>query len=104
MTDRLALAWEEREAHRSVPIPEVGTLVIGRDPACDVCIADAALSRRHALVLGRGGRAWLRHLSRTNATYVNGRFVRAEVELHAGDELCLPVALLRVVPFSEAEE
>ena len=77
---------------------------IGRDPACDVCIADAALSRRHALVLGRGGRAWLRHLSRTNATYVNGRFVRAEVELHAGDELCLPVALLRVVPLSETEE
>jgi pSer/pThr/pTyr-binding forkhead associated (FHA) protein len=101
--ERLALVWERQGESLHVAIPEVGTLSVGRDADCDVSFPDSTLSRRHALVLGRRGRAYLRHLSRTNATYVNGRFVHKEVELHAGDELWLPVAMARVVLLSEVE-
>ena len=101
--ERLALFWEEDGQARYVPIPEVGALYVGRDPECDVAIPDGALSRRHAMVLGRGGRAYLRHLSKTNGTYLNGKFVASEVELHAGDELWLPVALVRVVRLEDVE-
>lgn len=80
-----------------MPVPEVGALYLGRDDDCDVAFSDATISRRHAMVMGRGGRAYLRHLSTTNPTYLNGRIVVREAELVPGDELWLPVALVRVV-------
>jgi pSer/pThr/pTyr-binding forkhead associated (FHA) protein len=98
---RLALTWTCDGRQRHVAIPEVGALYMGRDPDCDVVFHDGAFSRRHALVYGRGGRAFVRHLSTTNATYLNGRVVMGEAELRAGDELWLPVALVQVVALDE---
>lgn len=100
---RLALAWTCGAEERVVPVPEVGALYLGRDDDCDVAFSEVTISRRHAMVMGRGGRAYLRHLSTTNPTYLNGRIVVREAELAAGDELWLPVALVRVVALSEDE-
>jgi two-component system, NtrC family, response regulator HydG len=69
-------------------------LVIGRDMDCSVRIADASVSRRHCLVLMRGGEAWIEDLGSRNTTLVNGRPVKKH-RLAAGDEIVVgPVRLL----------
>lgn len=60
-------------------------LVIGRDPACDITIPDAEVSRRHARLIVDGDRCVLEDLGSTNGTFVNGRRISAPYELKAGD-------------------
>ena len=98
----LAVAWTEDGETRRVPVPPDGVLVIGRDPSCDIVLDDATVSRRHAEVVSRGDECYVRPLSATNATYVNGRIVVRETRLAAGDELWLPVRLMRVVAAEES--
>jgi pSer/pThr/pTyr-binding forkhead associated (FHA) protein len=47
-------------------------ILIGRDPGADIAIDDASMSRRHALILRRGGRFFLRDLGSANGTYLDG--------------------------------
>ena len=62
----------------------VGTMLVGRDPECEISHADPRLSRRHAefRVTAEGVR--LRDLGSRNGTHVNGRIVD-EVVLTPGD-------------------
>ncbi len=62
----------------------VGTMLVGRDPECEISHADPRLSRRHAefRVTAEGVR--LRDLGSRNGTHVNGRIVE-EVVLTTGD-------------------
>ena len=62
----------------------VGTMLVGRDPECEISHADPRLSRRHAefRVTAEGVR--LRDLGSRNGTHVNGRIVE-EVVLTPGD-------------------
>ena len=60
------------------------TYLVGRSRACDVVLADPAVSRRHALVSIRGDRCSVRNLASMNGTHVNGRPVTTAV-LRAGD-------------------
>jgi hypothetical protein len=58
---------------------------IGRDASCDLAIADATVSRRHAQ-LERTTDGWLiTDLESTNGTRVNGWRVRGKVPVRAGD-------------------
>lgn len=51
---------------------KTGTLVIGRDRDCDICIPEKPVSRRHLkLVAGRKG-LFAKDLKSANGTYVNG--------------------------------
>jgi len=59
-------------------------LVIGRDPRADVSIDDPSLSRRHALILRRGGRFYLRDLGSSNGSYLDGVLHNAERPLPDG--------------------
>ncbi len=59
-------------------------LVIGRLHGCDVCLADANVSRRHAELAAAGGTWSVRDLDSTNGTFVNGKPV-AETPLADGD-------------------
>ena len=53
------------------------TLLLGRDPACDVNVADASVSRRHAeLVLLDDNRIFVRDLGGANGTSVTRRGTR----------------------------
>jgi hypothetical protein len=58
---------------------------IGRDPGCDLAIADMTVSRRHAQ-LERTPDGWLlSDLESTNGTRVNGWRVRGKIPVRAGD-------------------
>jgi len=67
---------------------------IGRRAAADIVLDDSTVSRRHALVLERGGAPVIADDRSLNGVYVNGRRVR-EAQLHHGDEVQLGDRLLR---------
>ncbi len=62
----------------------VGTMVVGRDPSCDISDASPLLSRRHAEFIAGAAAIIVRDLGSRNGILVNG--VKAvEAPLHAGD-------------------
>lgn len=63
-------------------------LLVGRDLDCDVVLGDPAISRRHALLVFRGGGWIIQDLGSTNGTVLNGARV-GRSELHPGDHLVL---------------
>ena len=58
-----------------VPLPAQRTVTIGRAPECEVLIADAACSRRHAQLHVDDGTVTLEDLGSHNGTRVNGERV-----------------------------
>lgn len=70
------------------PIPLVGDdLVIGRDPASDVLVDHACVSRRHALLRRYGEHHTLEDLGSSNGTAINGTPIREAVLLRPGDRV-----------------
>ncbi|HEX2486286.1 MAG TPA: FHA domain-containing protein [Myxococcota bacterium] len=59
-------------------------LTLGRAVDCDVCLATAEVSRRHALLVREGERYEVRDLESINGTYVNGSRVTRRT-LQVGD-------------------
>jgi len=82
------LRWCVELAGRRVSLPD-GDFVIGRGDDCDLPLADGTVSRHHAVLSSAGDRVTLRDQGSSNGTFVNGRRVRGEVELAAGDRLRL---------------
>ena len=69
-------------------------IIIGRAPECDIELADATVSRRHAEVV-RDGDAWfIRDLGSSNGTKVNGAGVVDQI-LNDDDEIRLGAVTLR---------
>lgn len=93
----VALVWEDDDGAHRVPVAAGQVLVLGRDPACAVALANLSVSRRHAEVgCDAAGAAFVRHLSRTSPTWLNGRLIVGEAPLAPGDVLRLGIAELRV--------
>jgi len=79
------------EGRRHV-IPPGGALV-GRSRECDVVLADANVSRRHAEVLPMAAGAWtIADLGSTNGVVVNGRRIQGAAPLQPGDSIALGTA------------
>ena len=64
------------------------TLRIGRSPACDIVLEDASVSRRHAVIVHRGGRAMILDDRSLNGVFVNGDRV-GEAVLNDGDGIAI---------------
>ena len=64
-----------------------GEQIIGRDDACDICLDDASVSRRHARLVINGSTAQLEDLGSKNGTTLAGQVVRAPVVLNPDDRL-----------------
>jgi DNA-binding winged helix-turn-helix (wHTH) protein len=77
-----SLLWAGRE----IPLPE-GEHLLGRDEECLVRSRSVRVSRRHARITVRGGRAVLEDLGSRNGTLVGGRRIEGPVELAAGDAI-----------------
>lgn len=47
--------------------------LIGRDPACDICIPNSQLSRQHVQLIVTGGKVMMQDMNSTNGSYVNNK-------------------------------
>ena len=72
---------------KQIALPE-GTTRIGRSPTADICLEDASVSRRHAMLLREGDTVRLLDDRSLNGVFVNGERVTAKV-LEDGDVLTL---------------
>lgn len=79
-----ALLWAGRE----IPLPE-GEHLLGRDEHCLVRSRSVRVSRQHAKITVRGGRAVLEDLGSRNGTSVGDRRIEGPVELAAGDAIAV---------------
>jgi pSer/pThr/pTyr-binding forkhead associated (FHA) protein len=79
----------------AVVVLPLGALTrIGRRAGADIVLDDSTVSRRHALVLDRGGRPVIADDRSLNGVYVNGRRV-SEAPLHHGDQVQLGNRVMR---------
>jgi hypothetical protein len=79
----VTLSWNG--ASHEVKQPRV---VIGRSRDCDIQLADANVSRRHAELRQEGAAYWIVDLGSTNGIEVNGRRVK-RAKLNSGDTITL---------------
>ncbi|MCB0215783.1 MAG: FHA domain-containing protein [Chloroflexi bacterium] len=101
---RLALRWEVEGQARLLPIPVDRAITLGRDPSCDLVFAHQTVSRHHASVFLREGRAFLRPQSRVSPTWLNGRLVLGDAPLRTGDRLQLAIVRVDVVAWQPTDE
>jgi transcriptional regulator with GAF, ATPase, and Fis domain len=70
-----------------------GDISIGREASNDLCITDAALSRRHCLLMPKSEQFAIRDLGSRNGTRVNGVPVDEQLLSH-GDQIAIGSSLL----------
>ena len=75
---------EQAISQRAFTQPEV---ILGRDPGCDVRLADPSVSARHALLSFHHGQWWLDDLGSSNGTRLNHEKVSTATVLASGDEI-----------------
>ena len=76
--------------------------LVGRDPTCEVVVADGSVSRRHARLEMRQGEWWVVDQGSANGTYVNSLKI-AETSLKNGQELRFGALAFRVDIEEDAE-
>jgi pSer/pThr/pTyr-binding forkhead associated (FHA) protein len=69
--------------------------VVGRDPSCEIVVADGSVSRRHARLEQRGGIWWVVDQGSANGTYLNSLRI-AEQALKNGQEIRFGALAFRV--------
>ena len=72
------------------------TVLIGRDPSCDLVIPKQNVSRVHAKFSRRGGRFYIEDNNSTNGTYVNGMRLDRVCEVTAKDDIYVASVRLRL--------
>lgn len=70
-------------------LPTHGAAVLGRDPVCDLVIADSTVSRRHARLHWDRGELWLEDLGSLGGTFVNDQRLTEPQRLRSGDRISL---------------
>ena len=60
---------------------------LGRDKATDIVLGDPEVSRRHARFETSDGVVYVKDLTSSNGTFLNGRRVTEAIEVRAGDEV-----------------
>ncbi len=76
------LLVKDQQGEREVLL--IDTVAVGRDPRCDISLADPLLSRRHAEFVASGPSVIVRDLNSRNGILVNGRKLQ-EALLRPGD-------------------
>jgi EmrB/QacA subfamily drug resistance transporter len=69
---------------------------IGREPECELQVLDPEVSRRHAKVTIRDGRAWIDDLHSVYGTYVNGERILAPYTLAPRDRIQIGQATIQL--------
>ena len=72
------------------------TLLIGRDPSCDIVIPNQNVSRAHAKLSRRDGRFYVEDANSTNGTFINGARIDRVYEITAKDDVYVAGVRLRL--------
>lgn len=72
----------------ALPARTSSSMTIGRDPSCDMVLADAMVSWHHARLVPDGHSHWLEDLGSTNDTVVNGARIQ-RLQLRDGDQILI---------------
>ncbi len=75
-----------RVLNRDIELSD-GEYSIGRSRDCDIPVSDDLVSRKHALLLVRNGRASIRDMGSRNGTFLNGNRISMERELTHLDQI-----------------
>ena len=59
-----------------------GVNLVGRESSCDITLTDPSISRNHASLTVHAGTVLLKDLGSKNATFVDGKKLTTEVEVH----------------------
>ncbi len=78
------------------------TMVIGRDPACEIVIPDRQVSRYHARLMPAPEGVILEDMGSKNGTHCNGESIQEPVVLQDGDSIQVAVVQLFVFLSSDA--
>lgn len=62
-------------------------IILGRDPGCDLQLADDTVSARHSQLVFHHGQWWIMDLTSRNGTLLNGSPVQTPTVLASGDEI-----------------
>ena len=94
-----ATSWSLKAHHtalgnRVYALKEV--TIVGRSTECDICLAAAHLSRRHAQLTVVDGMLFVKDLNSANGTFLNGKRV-AEARVRRGDELSFDALTFGVI-------
>lgn len=83
----LSLKWTQGKQGKLKQFPPGQSVLVGRDPICELHLDHAGVSRRHALLVSQtNGPWWIYDLHSRHGTWQNGTSVRA-ARLKPGDEL-----------------
>ncbi len=92
-------AWAELAEHRGGRTFAVGDNrnIIGRSETSEICLAEAEVSRHHAVLFREGDRVWVADLNSANGSTVNGHRLTSEpTEIGSGDMLAFGPATFAV--------
>jgi len=73
-----------------------GPMGVGRDPSCEISLADDLVSRVHARLRMQNGSAVVEDLESTNGTFLNGVQLHGETPFNPGDHLLLGVTVIEL--------
>ncbi len=86
------LDFLQSEPHRF----EVAEVILGRDPACTLVIADETVSARHSRFYFHQNQWWIEDLQSTNGTYLNEEPINTLTVIVSGDEIRCGQAVFRI--------
>lgn len=98
---RPVLTVHEEGTSRRHPLP--ARAVVGRDPGCDVVLADPTVSRKHAVLEVRAAGFRLRDLKSGNGSFVDGHAVE-QAELTGSERLRFGAVLAELSLEEERDE
>jgi len=78
-------------------------MAMGRDPSVPLAINDNNVSRRHAEILKKDGKVFIKDLGSTNGSFINDKQITGEVELHKEDMIKIGNTILKYLPKGELE-
>jgi len=80
-------------------------MIIGRDPAADISVADQSISRKHAKVNKADGKVQITDLGSSNGSFVNDKKLAANVPMMLAKEDMVKIgnSILKFLPAGEIE-